>query len=1299
MSKRKSEKKELGGVETIVLPRPEHTITLRGRPAGVYSEFHTIIQGTNAILAADEFSHRVLVFDSSGHFVRSFGRIGSGTGRFRYPRGLALVGEEVWVCDSLNHRIQVFDGKGKFLRAIADDGMNRDRFREPVDIELYVDGLVLVADRRNHRVVVMNRLGREVAFWGAREPARKPWMDEGFLRRVGRYPPAETGLKSRFSWEFINQIRYRHGKVWTADNKRIAVFGPLGELIFSFELAPLVCLRGLVPLEEAVAFLEERSGGLALMTTDGEAAVFEHPEGRLHGCFPTPDGRVGAIQGETLLIWPAETLLKGVKGVRRRGLRDETGISLVVSHTSAGSESKASEHLGKMFDAGEVEPEAFRLAARMGRLLKNNNELKDRLVGSAAAQLRRGAKKLMRAFKGLHAADRLLSTAYARANLGFALWPNINLAPNPFHLTPGAAALTEDLYNSIEMLYACAEFILTLGGRDSADAAGEAVGKAGKFLLEAAEEGAQRRSSILEEVKKLLEARDAGDPAVELTMLNEFSAGFLVSTQVLTAAADVLEDLMPAAWGRQTGGRGKLRSLHKKLMSGDRALANALAYGWEGKPVRDFYGWEYVRAAVPDEERRLLIEGYTEFWNLFKNKTPTAPVEVGQAAALAKKAWEFALLRERYARSFHILLRISVPLPPKVAAKVAAPLGFPEAAEKLEIVAKELKMPPVPADPLGDTLASLAQHVRSYAEGILAEGEFVARALYACNKDLEKTYQVAIHLRPWIKPATTLSLLTRAKVRPASYFKDWKTEAALELDYLLNSIQEAANSHTDMETTDSTEGQAPRPPCGDVAARLILAAHNFISAEPSLREALNASPNPATALDLARVFFGLGGEDEADEITQKTLTSFDLRCEDLERLVLNSNLLNKQHLMRELERQWLMARNLPMERILPCIKLIWYGGGPERALEIIKEWYELKPDRPDLLLLSVRILLWMERFDEALDILQKHDSRYGPTYVSMTLARNCHFGLRKFKQAEEYIRKSREFGQHPDICLVHQIQNEMAMGRRTVPTDALASIQQDSPAYVAKNIFICRQFFLGFKPAEALKVIREVSLEQHKNPDVAHWRVLVLLKLEQTGEVKRSFELFELVGLYSGELEGLKGVWLISKGEVGAGRKAIRAALRLQPRGYFTTFAAYIYAKSFDQAPTEDCDMRFAESMRQVHPELNKFVFLKAAAAAAGDPERGFHLLEEPRDLKIPDRILQQYLRGLFAFRSGMDAEAAATLRPLLGRLGLEDINLTYAELMIKLGDKREAMRALSPLKHGYSSNPHFRSVYEEAQG
>jgi sugar lactone lactonase YvrE len=67
---------------------------------------------------------RVLKFDKSGRFVKSWGGKGSGPGQFQVAHGIDIDAKGLlWVADRENQRVQVFDADGTFVREIKYKGL------------------------------------------------------------------------------------------------------------------------------------------------------------------------------------------------------------------------------------------------------------------------------------------------------------------------------------------------------------------------------------------------------------------------------------------------------------------------------------------------------------------------------------------------------------------------------------------------------------------------------------------------------------------------------------------------------------------------------------------------------------------------------------------------------------------------------------------------------------------------------------------------------------------------------------------------------------------------------------------------------------------------------------------------------------------------------------------------------------------------------------------------------------------------------------------------------------------------
>jgi tripartite motif-containing protein 71 len=92
-------------------------------------------------------SHRVLVFASTGKFLRGWGGEGEDDGQFRYPATLVLdAGGNVLVVDVLNQRVQKFDPQGNFLGSFGGIGGKPGTLFRPKGIAVDAAGRSYVSD-------------------------------------------------------------------------------------------------------------------------------------------------------------------------------------------------------------------------------------------------------------------------------------------------------------------------------------------------------------------------------------------------------------------------------------------------------------------------------------------------------------------------------------------------------------------------------------------------------------------------------------------------------------------------------------------------------------------------------------------------------------------------------------------------------------------------------------------------------------------------------------------------------------------------------------------------------------------------------------------------------------------------------------------------------------------------------------------------------------------------------------------------------------------------------------------------
>ncbi|MCA9482768.1 MAG: NHL repeat-containing protein [Nitrospina sp.] len=121
------------------------------------------------LIVADDFNHRIQVFDHDLKLKTQFGAKGKGPGEFQYPKGMALDGAgNLYVTDSWNHRVQKFDPAGQFIHAFGGFGEGHGQMNEPWDVLVEPSGRIVVVERYNHRLQFFDAEGKSLGWMGAR---------------------------------------------------------------------------------------------------------------------------------------------------------------------------------------------------------------------------------------------------------------------------------------------------------------------------------------------------------------------------------------------------------------------------------------------------------------------------------------------------------------------------------------------------------------------------------------------------------------------------------------------------------------------------------------------------------------------------------------------------------------------------------------------------------------------------------------------------------------------------------------------------------------------------------------------------------------------------------------------------------------------------------------------------------------------------------------------------------------------------------------------------------------------------
>jgi DNA-binding beta-propeller fold protein YncE len=203
------------------------------------------VSGSVAYIA-DSNNGRVQRLDlGTRKFLEPFGRLGRKSGLFLRPRGIFAFEDELFVADTRNHRVQVFTLEGLVKRVWGELGDGDDQFRLPTSCAVSAQGEVFVVDSKHALVKVFDRDGR-------------------FLRKFGGLssPSKEPG---RLSMPTGISLDGKRNLALVADtgNSRIQVFTPYGKFLQIVDI-PGVAFK----TPQGIAWLD--SGQMAIADPDSD---------------------------------------------------------------------------------------------------------------------------------------------------------------------------------------------------------------------------------------------------------------------------------------------------------------------------------------------------------------------------------------------------------------------------------------------------------------------------------------------------------------------------------------------------------------------------------------------------------------------------------------------------------------------------------------------------------------------------------------------------------------------------------------------------------------------------------------------------------------------------------------------------------------------------------------------------------------------------------------------------------------------------------------------------------------------
>ncbi len=168
------------------------------------------------VYVVDTWNQRIEVFSPTGKFLRQWGGgpIGSGTGQYYGPRGIAVSAHgQVYVADTGNKRIQMYTTHGRYITSWGTAGTAPGQFQEPSSVAVAKDGTVYVSDFWNQRMQAFTSSGGYLRSWKVPE-----WT-------YGSYDEPYVSLNAAGTLVFAAQPQQQRVAEFTTTGRLVGVFG------------------------------------------------------------------------------------------------------------------------------------------------------------------------------------------------------------------------------------------------------------------------------------------------------------------------------------------------------------------------------------------------------------------------------------------------------------------------------------------------------------------------------------------------------------------------------------------------------------------------------------------------------------------------------------------------------------------------------------------------------------------------------------------------------------------------------------------------------------------------------------------------------------------------------------------------------------------------------------------------------------------------------------------------------------------------------------------------------------------
>ena len=106
------------------------------------------------VYVADYSTHKIVVFSPEGDYLSHFGGEGEEKGRLKSPVGVCTTPHYVYVSEQGNNRISIFHTSGQFVGTLCKGGSGEAELNYPWGIAVDQDGFLFICDSKNSRIQI-----------------------------------------------------------------------------------------------------------------------------------------------------------------------------------------------------------------------------------------------------------------------------------------------------------------------------------------------------------------------------------------------------------------------------------------------------------------------------------------------------------------------------------------------------------------------------------------------------------------------------------------------------------------------------------------------------------------------------------------------------------------------------------------------------------------------------------------------------------------------------------------------------------------------------------------------------------------------------------------------------------------------------------------------------------------------------------------------------------------------------------------------------------------------------------------